>query len=93
MTAASETPEDQSARLLAEKRAETKAYVGTKIVRARPEHNPRMGLYGRDGYKVIYPDGYESWSPKETFEQAYREVSDEEKALVARVVAAELGEG
>lgn len=24
-----------------------------------------------DGYKVVYPDGYESWSPKEVFEEAY----------------------
>lgn len=27
-----------------------------------------------DGYKVLYADGYESWSPKEVFEEAYREV-------------------
>lgn len=27
-----------------------------------------------DGYKVRYADGYESWSPKEVFEEAYREV-------------------
>ena len=26
------------------------------------------------GYKVRYADGYESWSPKEVFEEAYREV-------------------
>lgn len=25
-----------------------------------------------DGYKVVYPDGYTSWSPKEVFEEAYR---------------------
>lgn len=24
------------------------------------------------GYKVRYPDGYESWSPKDVFEEAYR---------------------
>ena len=29
---------------------------------------------GADGYKVYYPDGYVSWSPKETFEKAYHEV-------------------
>lgn len=33
--------------------------------------------YGLDtkienGYKLLYPDGYESWSPKEVFEKAYR---------------------
>ena len=27
------------------------------------------------GYKVIYPDGYESWSPLDVFEAAYREVT------------------
>ena len=26
----------------------------------------------RHGYKVVYQDGYESWSPKEVFEKAYR---------------------
>ena len=24
------------------------------------------------GYRVRYPDGYESWSPKDVFEEAYR---------------------
>ena len=28
-----------------------------------------------DGYKVIYPDGYESWSPRDVFEAAYRETA------------------
>lgn len=27
--------------------------------------------YNMPGYKVVYQDGYESWSPKETFEEAY----------------------
>ena len=35
----------------------------------------------RSGYKVTYPDGYVSWSPKETFEIAYREVTDAEREL------------
>lgn len=29
-----------------------------------------------DGYYVVYEDGYESWSPKDAFEKAYR-VCDE----------------
>lgn len=38
---------------------------------------PKGGEYPRsmnreDGYKVVYKDGYESWSPKEVFEEAYR---------------------
>ena len=28
-----------------------------------------------EGYKVRYPDGYESFSPKEVFEEAYRETN------------------
>ena len=26
----------------------------------------------KDGYKVVYEDGYESWSPKDVFEKAYK---------------------
>lgn len=40
----------------------------------------------RDGYKVVYEDGYVSWSPKETFERAYREVTDAEKTLIGKYV-------
>lgn len=41
-------------------------YRGWKI----PENeNPE-----REGYVVQYQDGYESWSPKEVFESAYREI-------------------
>ena len=28
-----------------------------------------------DGYRIRYPDGYESWSPKEAFEKAYLPLS------------------
>ena len=56
-----------------------KQYIGTKMVKAEPckawkdagEHK-----MGDDGYKVIYPDGYESWSPKDVFEAAYLQVQD-----------------
>lgn len=44
-------------------------YIGTKIIRAVPEMH---GESGREGYAVRYADGYESWSPKEAFEDAYR---------------------
>ena len=27
-----------------------------------------------NGYKVIYEDGYESWSPREVFEKCYRRI-------------------
>ena len=44
-----------------------KKYIGTKIIEAEP----REGADRREGYKVIYKDGYSSWSPKEAFEEAY----------------------
>ena len=58
-------------------------YIGTKIIQAEPAYRcegtvyPKSGPYPRsmhleDGYKVRYPDGYESWSPKEVFDEAYR---------------------
>jgi len=31
------------------------------------------------GYLVVYPDGYESWSPKDVFEKAYFRLNDESK--------------
>lgn len=47
-------------------------YVGTKIVQAAYEER----LHDVVGYKVIYEDGYESWSPKDVFEQAYLPLGD-----------------
>lgn len=49
-------------------------YIGVKMIEAEPcpawkdsgEHKE-----GDPGYKVRYPDGYVSWSPKEVFEAAY----------------------
>ena len=66
-------------------------YIGCKVINARPmKHNEFLERRGdllsvdpdKDGYMVIYPDGYESWSPKETFEIAYRLVSNKEKSLI-----------
>ena len=50
-------------------------YIGTKIVEAEPckaWKDTKLHKAGEDGYKVRYPDGYESWSPKGVFEEAYR---------------------
>ena len=33
-------------------------------------------LYKTDGYKVVYGDDYISWSPKDVFEKAYKEVGN-----------------
>jgi hypothetical protein len=53
-------------------------YIGVKMIEAEPaklEREQAGGyLKGADGYKVRYPDGYESWSPKEVFEKAYMKV-------------------
>jgi len=68
-----------------------KAYVGTKIIKASPmdECTFLKLIKGEDvtnretrpGYLVLYPDGYKSWSPKQTFEIAYREITEQEKAI------------
>ena len=42
-------------------------YIGTKIIQAEPQSRD-----GKEGYRVLYPDGYVSWSPKAVFEEAYR---------------------
>ena len=50
-------------------------YIGTKIIEAEPckaWKDTKLHKAGEDGYKVRYPDGYESWSPKDVFNEAYR---------------------
>ena len=67
-----------------------KVYIGTKIIAAIPmDEHTFLALNGRTsdsenrhGYKVRYEDGYVSWSPKETFERAYREVTRAEVDLI-----------
>jgi len=51
-----------------------KNYIGTKIIQAEPSLKAEKSLNGKreEGYKVIYEDGYESFSPKDVFEKAYR---------------------
>lgn len=46
-----------------------KNYIGVKVVKAEPQMKD-----GKPGYKVMYPDGYVSWIPKDVFEDAYREL-------------------
>lgn len=54
-----------------------RSYIGTKIINAEFEAKD-----GRPGYRVVYPDGYVSWSPAQTFENAYRPVADDERILL-----------
>lgn len=59
-----------------------KKYIGTKTIMAKPmvkseaekvlNRSLADAKGGEDGYLVEYPDGYKSWSPKETFEEAYK---------------------
>ena len=56
-----------------------KTYIGSKIIQAESQEKD-----GRQGYKVIYPDGYVSWSPTDVFEEAYREIGQSEKEMVTR---------
>jgi hypothetical protein len=68
-------------------------FIGTKIVAAEPmsekEHFGGKGVDvsperpDRPGYQVRYEDGYISWSPKETFERAYRKVTIQEAEMVS----------
>jgi hypothetical protein len=56
-------------------------YLGVKLIEAESAkgYNNKLytsaspaGVKTEEGYKVKYEDGYESWSPKEVFEKAYR---------------------
>lgn len=64
-------------------------YIQTKVVNADPVS--KAGFEGRDidsgtsseaGYKVIYPNGHESWSPAVKFEEAYRVLNGDERLRV-----------
>lgn len=59
-----------------------KKYIGTKTIMAKPMAKSEAekvlnrsladATGGDDGYLIEYSDGYKSWSPKETFENAYK---------------------
>lgn len=59
-----------------------KQYIGTKLIEAEPAPKVNGKIQPADwpipndatveqGYKIRYPDGYESWSPRDVFERAY----------------------
>jgi hypothetical protein len=58
-----------------------KAYITTKVVLAEPQDDPKSQV-SIPGYKVVYPDGYESWCPKEVFERTSRPFIATEKSLI-----------
>ncbi len=61
-----------------------KKFIGTKTIEAEPmtmveAYEKNLLKVGRtpnqeqnEGYHVIYEGGYESWSPKDVFEKAYK---------------------
>lgn len=54
-----------------------KKYIGVKIIHAEPQEAPKQyGEYpaGSAGFKVVYEDGYTSWSPLNVFIDAYRRI-------------------
>ncbi len=63
-------------------------YIGVKMIEAEPmtrgAFNASKGVgiplddpaYNDPGYKVVYEDGYVSWSPKEVFDAAYRRIDN-----------------
>ncbi len=69
---------------------EYEVYIGCKVIEAKRMSKAEFAVeQGKEipeenvkGYYVRYPDGYISWSPKETFERAYRVMSPEEKRIV-----------
>ncbi|MEN6536479.1 MAG: DUF2829 domain-containing protein [Bryobacteraceae bacterium] len=62
-------------------------YLGVKLIEAKPMTRGDYNTYRGwtipadenpfdEGFLVVYPDGYESWSPKQQFEEAYREIDE-----------------
>lgn len=64
---------------------EFRTYIGTRTIKATPMGANGAKHYGaqitddavnknigNDGYLIEYPDGYRSWSPKKSFDEAYR---------------------
>ena len=58
-----------------------KHYIGVKQVKAEPQERD-----GVEGYRVVYPDDYESWSPKDVFEAAYLELGEDSTRITEDVV-------
>jgi hypothetical protein len=60
-------------------------YIGVKVVEATPETRGEFevkegrkvgGIHHGEGYRVTYDGGYQSWSPKTVFDEAYRPITE-----------------
>jgi len=80
-----------------------KNYIGAKIIKAEPmidrefqnkfkNTDDPTAWEGLEGYHVQYPDFYDSWSPKDVFETAYRLITDSELDLIMGRPETEQGE-
>lgn len=60
-------------------------YIGTKVIQAEPMRRcdyvasrcwvlPDNENGADEGYRVVYPDGYVSWTPAPQFEEAYQPI-------------------
>ena len=61
-----------------------KKYIGIKSIQAEPQDRD-----GQPGYKVVYEDGYTSWSPKDVFDKAY--ISDQTMSFGFALEAMKMG--
>lgn len=68
-------------------------YIGTKIIEAEPMirkeyealFNQQVNSSDEEGYHVIYPNpkgDYHSWSPKDVFDAAYRQIHPAEQDIM-----------
>lgn len=64
-----------------------KTYMGIKLIQAEP-----FTKDGKEGYNVIYPDGYASWSPKDVFEAAYLDLGEDATRITPPVIDAMIAE-
>jgi hypothetical protein len=86
-------------------------YLGVKLIKAEPAIQIKGIVYplsapipktmdGIEGYKVVYPDGYTSFSPKDVFEKAYLTINSDENKItqsdvdnfIAKIDTIQLGE-
>ncbi len=68
-------------------------FIGVKLVQAEPMTKQQFDVLmereasaagdepDRQGYHVVYPDGYHSWAPKDVFEDAYLMIGQDDKIV------------
>lgn len=74
-----------------------KKYLGVKLIEAEPmklgDYNTLRGWKipenedpEREGYKIVYPNVYVSWSPKEVFETTYMHLENNNNTITQKDV-------